>query len=227
MKKVVITQSNYIPWKGFFDAMRLADEFVLYDDMQYTKRDWRNRNRIKTPQGVQWLTIPVEVKGKFNQKINETLVSDMNWATSHWKSLSLNYSKAPYFGEMKDFLEHLYMNVPSKNLSEINAWFLIEIGKWMGIEPKISFSSDYKLEEERTDRLVGICNQIGATDYYTGPAAKGYMDESKFDERNIGLHYFDYSGYPQYDQLYEPFDHAVSILDLLVHTGKNFPQYMK
>jgi len=227
MKKVVITQSNYIPWKGYFDAMRVADEFVLYDDMQYTKRDWRNRNRIKTPQGSQWLTIPVEVKGKFNQKINETLVSDQNWNMDHWKSLSHNYKKASCYNEMKDFIEYLYMNVPSDNLSEINAWFLSEIGRWMGIKTKISFSGDYKLEEERTDRLVSICNQIGATDYYTGPAAKNYMEEGKFAKMNIGLHYFDYSGYPEYDQLYAPFDHAVSIIDLLFNSGKNFLQYMK
>ena len=95
MKKLLITQSNYIPWKGYFDAINLVDEIVLYDDMQYTKRDWRNRNRIKTAQGVQWLTIPVEVKGKYFQKIKDTKVSHKQWPSDHWKAIELNYKRSP------------------------------------------------------------------------------------------------------------------------------------
>lgn len=227
MKTIAITQSNYIPWKGFFDTIRKADEIVLYDDMQYTRRDWRNRNKIKTPQGVQWLTIPVEVKGRFFQKISETIVSDPHWKASHWKSIQLNYKKAPCFDEMRDFVEYLYRDSRSDNLSQINYWFLTEISKWMGIHTKFCFSSKYTLEEERTDRLVGICKQSEATDYYTGPAAKEYLNEDKFNQAGIKVHYFDYSGYPEYPQLYPPFEHAVSIIDLLMHTGKNFAKFMK
>ena len=227
MKKVVITQSNYIPWKGFFDAIRTVDEFVVYDDMQYTRRDWRNRNKIKTPQGVQWLTIPVEVKGKFFQKINETVVSDSNWAEQHWKCIFLNYKKAACFNEMKEFIEHLYRAVPSNNLSEINTWFLTQISQWMNLKTKFSSSRQYVLEEERTERLVGICRQLGATDYYTGPAAKDYMNEDKFDLAAIRVHYFNYSDYPEYPQLYPPFDHFVSIIDLLMHVGKDYSKFMK
>lgn len=227
MKKILITQSNYIPWKGYFDAINSVDEFVLYDDMQYTRRDWRNRNRIKTPQGVKWLTIPVEVKGKFSQKINETKVSEPNWAEDHLKSILMNYAKAPAFAEIKDWVIHLYRNVPSDNLSEINYWFLKEITAWMNIPVRFSFSSEYILEEERTERLVSICRQLQATDYYTGPAARVYMEEEKFNQSNIQVHYFDYSNYPEYDQLYPPFDHGVTILDLLMHTGRNFSNFMK
>ena len=99
MKKVLITQSNYIPWKGYFDAIAIADEFVVYDDMQYTRRDWRNRNLIKTKNGLEWLTIPVEVKGKYFQKIRDTKISDPKWAIKHWSIISQNYAKAKYFNE--------------------------------------------------------------------------------------------------------------------------------
>lgn len=227
MKRIVITQSNYIPWKGYFDSMRIADEFVLYDDMQFTRRDWRNRNKIKTAHGVQWLTIPVEVKGKYFQKINETKVSDQNWAEKHRNTIFLHYKNAPFFKDIKYFVEHLYSGVKSDNLSEINYWFLTEIAKWMEIYPHFTFSSDYILKEERTERLVSICKQLGGTDYFTGPAAKEYMNEVKFSESNINLHYFDYSGYQEYSQIYPPFTHEVSILDVLFNTGKDFNKYMK
>ena len=195
--------------------------------MQFTRRDWRNRNQIKTSQGIQWLTIPVEVKGKYHQKINETNISDTRWAERHLKTIYLNYKKALHFGEMQYFIEHLYLGAKSPNLSEINYWFLKEIAKWMNLQTRFTFSSDYKLEEDRTDRLVSICKQLGGTDYYTGPAARLYMDEAKFTKAGVHLHYFEYSGYPEYSQLFPPFEHHVSIIDLLFNTGNNFRDYMK
>jgi len=106
MKKVAILQSNYIPWKGYFDMIGLVDEFILYDDMQYTRRDWRNRNKIKTPNGLAWLTIPVEVKGKYFQKINETIISEPQWAKDHWATIKQFYSKARFFKDYKDIFEN-------------------------------------------------------------------------------------------------------------------------
>lgn len=109
-KKVAILQSNYIPWKGYFDIINMVDEFILYDDMQYTRRDWRNRNKIMTPTGLIWLTIPVENKGKFYQKINETKVLDHEWVDKHWRSIQYNYAKTEYFRNMKNafiiFMRH-------------------------------------------------------------------------------------------------------------------------
>ena len=105
MKKIAISQSNYIPWKGYFDLINRVDEFILYDDAQFTRRDWRNRNKIKTPNGTQWLTIPVDVKGRYLQKINETKVSDKKWAIKHWKQIKQNYFKAKYFTKYKDFFD--------------------------------------------------------------------------------------------------------------------------
>lgn len=227
MKNVVITQSNYIPWKGYFDAIALADEFVIYDDMQYTRRDWRNRNQIKTPNGLQWLTIPVEVKGKYFQKINETEANERDWNLKHWRTLQANYAKAPHFRELKDWAEDLYMSVPSANLTEINHHFLSGICRLIGIEKQFRFSSEFELAEERTERLVNICRDLGGTDYHSGPAAKAYMDESKFMEHGIRVHYFDYGGYPEYRQLYPPFEHGVSMLDLIFNEGTDLQNFMK
>lgn len=227
MKRAAISQSNYIPWKGYFDNISMVDEFVLYDDMQYTKRDWRNRNLIKTPDGLRWLTIPVEVKGKYFQKINETKISDDKWNKNHWAILKQFYSKSYCFNDTKDFVEGLFANATSGYLSEVNFFFISSICNYLGIKTKISFSSDYKPAEGKTERLVSICKQINATDYYTGPAAKDYMDENLFENQNIGVHYFDYTGYPEYPQLHPPFQHGVSILDLIFNTGKDAVKYMK
>lgn len=226
-KNIVITQSNYIPWKGYFDAIAIADEFVIYDDMQYTRRDWRNRNLIKTAQGLKWLTIPVEVKGKYFQKINETKVSDKNWANEHWKTLALNYAKAPCFKEYKDAIEHLYLTLDTEWLTEINHLFISQLCSILGIHTKIKFSSEFVLAEERTQRLVDICKALDGTDYYSGPAAKVYMDIERFNAENINVHYFDYSGYPIYNQLYGDFEHGVTVLDLIFNEGKNAINFMK
>ena len=226
-KAIAISQSNYIPWKGYFDSINSVDEFVLYDDMQYTRRDWRNRNKIKTAQGIQWLTIPVEVKGKFFQKINETFVSEKDWNEKHWKTLKLTYAKAKKFSEVKDFVEGLYSSATMENLSLINHHFLKLICEFLDIKTPLRFSSDFKLEEDKTGRLVGICKQLHATDYYSGPAARDYMEENQFEQENINVHYFDYSGYQEYYQLYPPFDHGVTILDLIFNEGKDARSFLK
>ncbi|MCX6291621.1 MAG: WbqC family protein [Bacteroidetes bacterium] len=227
MKKILITQSNYIPWKGYFDSIRMVDEFIIYDDMQYTKRDWRNRNLVKTKEGLKWLSIPVEVKGKFFQKINETVVSEKDWAKNHWSVLVHNYSKAPCFKEVKDVLEELYLSSSETYLTKINHRFISGICGLLGIQTPVFFSDEFTLAEGKTERLVDLCVQRGATDYFTGPAAKNYMDENLFTKENIRVHYFDYSGYPEYPQLFPPFEHGVSILDLLFNAGKDAMKYMK
>lgn len=225
-KTVVILQSNYIPWKGYFDLIRCADVFVLYDDMQFTRRDWRNRNQIKTPHGLLWLTIPVEVKGKFDQRIRDTRVAERSWANTHWKSITANYVRAPFFSEYKAHLEELYRTADFDFLSDINHHFLTGLCKLLKIEPNFRWSSEFTLAEERTERLAGICQQLDATTYISGPAAKDYMDVSVFDRLKIEVQYFNYSGYPTYPQLYGDFTHAVSVIDLLFNAGPEAMRYL-
>lgn len=226
MKKLVITQSNYIPWKGYFDAINFADELILYDDMQYTRRDWRNRNKIVTPNGLLWLTIPVVNKGKYFQKINETLIDGDGWAQEHWKTIVYNYSKARYFKDYAPVFEELYLR-RERYLSLVNRAFIEAINGILGITTPIFWSSEFKLAEGKTERLVDLCLQRGAKDYYSGPAAKEYIVPELFAEAGVNLHYFDYSGYPEYKQLYGTFEHGVSILDLIFNTGPDAKKYMK
>lgn len=226
-KKVAIVQSNYIPWKGYFDMINQVDEFILFDDVQYTKRDWRNRNLIKTQNGLKWLTIPVNVKGKYYQKIYETSISDENWKYNHWKTIVHNYSRAKYFNAYKEFWEELFCGTNEIYLSLINYRFLKAICDLLGIKTKISWSIDYQSTEGKTERLIYFCQQAKATEYLSGPAAKNYIDENLFQEAKIKLTYIDYSGYPTYTQLYPPFVHEVSIIDLILNEGQDAWKYLK
>jgi len=226
-KRVAIVQSNYIPWKGYFDMIAAVDEFILYDDMQYTRRDWRNRNQIKTPQGVQWLTVPVVVKGRYHQKIRETLIQGDEWSRAHWKTLELNYRRAACFGEVAEWLEPLYLDRSYSHLSQLNRTFIEAVCRYLGIGTAITNSWDYSLREGKTKRLADLCAQAGGTEYVSGPAAKGYIEEGVFAEMGIGLMWFDYEGYPPYPQLWGPFTHGVTVLDLLFNCGRQSPRYMR
>jgi hypothetical protein len=226
-KRVAIVQSNYIPWKGYFDMIADVDEFILYDDMQYTRRDWRNRNQIKTPQGVQWLTVPVQVKGKYHQKIRDTEIDGADWASVHWKALVQSYRRAPHFDEIAAWIEPLYFAETCTSLSQLNRSFIGAVCAYLGIATKISNSWDYQLIEGKTERLADLCAQAGGTEYISGPAAKGYIEESVFTGQGINLTWFEYAGYPEYPQLWGDFTHGVTILDLLFNCGKDAPRYMK
>lgn len=228
MKKVAILQSNYIPWKGYFDIIGSVDEFILYDDMQYTRRDWRNRNKIKTPQGLQWLTIPVVVKGKYYQKINETLVNGHDWIDDHWKGICMNYARAEYFSQYRDRIRSVYERCREEDyLSRINYMFLTEVCDILGLKTKITWSSDYHLVDGKTERLVGLVREAGGDYYLSGPAAKNYIVPELFEEAGIELAWMDYSGYPEYRQLHGEFDHYVTILDLIFNEGENARRFMK
>ena len=226
-KKVAIVQSNYIPWKGYFDLINLVDEFILFDDMQYTRRDWRNRNLIKTRAGLKWLTIPVAVKGNYFQKIKDTRVSDPGWAGQHWESIVHNYSKAQHFPQYRGLFEGLYLGSHESFLSQINYAFLTAICKILGIDTRITWSDEYTSVEGKTERLVNICKQAGAATYISGPAARDYIDQTLFNAANISLEYMDYSSYPEYRQLFPPFEHGVSIIDLIFNEGPDARKYMK
>jgi hypothetical protein len=226
-KSVAICQSNYIPWKGYFDLINLVDEFVIYDDMQYTKRDWRNRNKIKTRNGLKWITIPVRVKGKYFQKILDTEISDPNWAKKHWVIIKSNYSKAKYFKNYCDRFENLYLNNKDNKLSSINYKFITTICKILEINTNITWSSEYDLIGDKTEKLVGICMQLNAYEYLSGPAAKSYLSEKLFFKNNIKVKFIDYKNYKEYHQLFPPFEHAVSVIDLIFNEGPNAKMFLK
>jgi hypothetical protein len=225
-KSVAIVQSNYVPWKGYFDLIRSVDEFILYDEVQYTRRDWRNRNRFKSPNGVRWLTIPVHVKGRYTQRIDETLVSDPAWGARHWSSLRNWYGPAPYFGNFRETFERAYLDNSDEHLTHINRRLLELVASLLGIPTPLTSSADYKSQGVKSERLLSLCQSAGATTYVSGPAAKAYLDVSLFAEAGVSVRWMEYGHYREYPQLYPPFEHHVSILDLLFNVGTEAASYL-
>lgn len=205
-----------------------VDEFILYDEMQYTKRDWRNRNLIKTKNGLQWLTIPVAIKGKYFQKIKDVKIADKSWAKKHWTSIIHNYNKAQYFDEYRGIFEHLYASCSKEDyLSQINFIFLTAISSILKIKTKISWDMDYSLVDGKTERLLGLCKSTNATHYISGPSAKEYIDKNLFEKEGIDITFTDYSNYKPYTQLFGEFIHTVTVIDLIFNEGPNATKFMK
>lgn len=225
MTTVAVLQSNYIPWKGYFDIIHDVDLFVFYDDVQYTKNDWRNRNKIKTHGGTAWLTIPTG--SVIRRLICEVELADGAWARKHWKSIVQYYSKAPHFSRYREFFEEVYLHGEWRNLSVFNQYLIKAIaGEFLGITADFADSRDYDIRGVKRDRLLELLTACGATRYVSGPAAKAYLDPAAFSAAGIELMYKSYDGYPEYDQFFPPFEHQVSALDLLFHTGPEAAFYI-
>jgi hypothetical protein len=224
--RVAIIQSNYIPWKGYFDAMAAVDEFILLDEVQYTKRDWRNRNRIRSAAGTQWLTIPVQVKGRYHQRIDETLVAEPDWAARHWATLRGAYRRAPHFDAVAEWLEPLYA-AERERLSDVNRALLEGIRDALGIGTPLRWSTEYAGSGERGERILSLCKAAGADEYVSGPAARAYLDEASFAAEGVRVRWLDYEGYREYPQFGDGFEHGVSALDLLFHTGPDAAGHLK
>ncbi len=227
MKKVAMLQSNYIPWKGVFDLIHRVDVFVFYDDVQYTKKDWRSRNKIPTKNGEVWLSVPVNTKGKFDQLVCEAMIDrSTDWQSKHKKTLTLNYSKAPYYSEYADLLDDFYTDHQWESLSEMNCYMTQTIARRLGISTEFVYGPDLDCHGSKDgEKVINICRKLGCDWFLNGPASKAFMDEEKFREAGIELHYMDYA-YPKYRQRVYPFDHYVSVLDLLFNEGPNAPYYI-
>ena len=226
-KRVAILQSNYIPWRGYFDIVGLVDEFVIFDVVQFTKNDWRNRNRIKTAAGVQWLTIPVATAGKFGQTIAQTRIARSNWTVKHWRAIEQSYSKAPYFEMYRDRLAAAYRACGAlEYLSAVNRTLIEVLASELGLSTRISSAEDYRMDGGRSERLVALCRTLGARVYVSGPSGRNYLDRGLFAESGIVVEFVDYSNYVPYPQLHGSFEPAVSVLDLLFNTGQTAASYM-
>ncbi len=223
-KKVAVIQSNYIPWKGYFDIINSSDLFIFYDDVQFTKNDWRNRNKLKTQKGVDWISVPCG--GTIHRLICEVALEDPSWQKSHWDKIKQAYAKAQFFKYYKAFFEDIYLKRQWKNLSELNQHLIKEICKLLHITTRFDDSRNYSLRNMQNERLLDLLTQVGATEYLSGPSAKSYICEKSFSKANIKLTYIDYSAYPAYQQLFPPFVHEVSIIDLLFNEGPDASKYM-
>jgi hypothetical protein len=224
-RTVALLQSNYIPWKGYFDIIHDVDLFIFYDDVQYTWGDWRNRNRIKTPYGLQWLTVPV---GKHNDRlICEVTHADHDWQEKHWRLLQLHYRKARYFEYYRPVLEPFYLEHKWDDLSTMNQALIRTIAvQFLGVTTAFARSQDYAAQGHKQERVLDIVRKTGAPIYLSGPAAKAYLDPALFQQHGIEVRWKDYSDYPEYTQFHPPFNHAVTILDLLFHEGPRAPWFI-
>lgn len=224
---VVILQPSYIPWRGYFHQIQKADLFIFYDDVQYDKNGWRNRNRVKTSNGSRWITIPVYSKGVLSKNI---LIKDIrinwsrDWPRNHWEILQQNYASAPFFQDYAPLLQCFYQR-RDELLADIVIELTIALAHELGLETKFMRSSSLSTQGAKTDKLLEILNQVGTTHYISGPSARGYLEERKLLEAGISLEYMVYE-YPEYEQLFPPYDPQVSILDLLFMTGPEASSYI-
>ncbi len=223
-KRIAVFQSNYIPWKGFFDLINSVDEFVLDDDVQYTKQSWRNRNRIKTPQGLLWLTVPVHAH--FPAKINQVAVAGAQWRQKHWHAVESSYRRAPGWRTYSMVLHQMWQQADQPMLSEVNGHCLKILCGLMGIRTPLRRSEEFGVSGERNQRIIAICRACDADRLLNGPSARQHMDEEQFRRAGIRVDYADYSRYPEYPQPHGNFEHQVSIVDLLLCCGEDFPRYM-
>jgi len=223
--KVGIIQSNYIPWRGYFDIIDEVDLFLFHDDLQYTKNDWRNRNKIKTKKGAKWLTVPVKYK-KVNQLIKNTEIDySQNWQKKHINLIKENYSKATFFKQISEEFFGI-INVKYKSISELNVTIIKWILKKFKINTKISFVEDFNIKGTKTDKLINVLKKVNAKCYLSGPAGKNYIENEKFKKNNISLEYKSYEYY-EYPQLYNDFLNNLSILDLIFNCGFTEKKYLK
>lgn len=225
MKRVAVIQSSYIPWKGYFDIIHDVDLFIFFDDVQFTSRDWRTRNRIKTTNGPIWLTIPVG--SDRNRLICDVPLQDPKWPAMHWRSISHSYTRAPFFRHYRDFFEQIYLGSSWESLSQLNQSMTSRIAsELLGIRTVFQDSRQFAAEGSKLARMLDLLKKAGADSYVSGPSAKDYIDPQAFEAAGIELIFKSYAGYPEYPQVHPPFNHAVSIIDLLFNTGPDAPYYI-
>lgn len=225
MKKVAVLQSNYLPWKGYFDIIHDVDEFIFYDEVQFTKNDWRNRNMLIVGGNPQWITVPVGTH--IHQRIVDVKITNVAWQRKHYMTMCMNYARAPYFKKYISFFEDVFMGGAWDYLFQLNRYLIEHIAKdFLGIETKFSDSRDYDSQGERNEKLLSLLKSAGTDVYVSGPAAKDYIIEKDYRAAGIDIVWKDYAGYPVYTQEGEVFTHFVSIVDLLFHVGDDAPYYI-
>lgn len=220
-KRVYIRQPVYLPGLVFFDQLLQVDTYIIYDNVQYERRHFGNRNKIRTYQGDTWLTVPVIQKNKRSQRYSDTVTANILWAKDHWKTIYFNYVKAPYFKEYADFFENLYQN-PPKNLLDIDLKIIKYLIKQFDIDTRILLASEVSISnnfESKTERLAHIVISIGGGTYVTSKGTKNYIDERVMDTHGIKLLWHEFS-HPIYQQFHGGFIPNMSAIDLLFNYGE-------
>lgn len=225
-RRVAILQSSYVPWKGYFDIIAAVDDFVVYDTVQFTYNDWRNRNQIKTAHGKKWLTVPVR-NAPLETSVDAIMVAEARCFQKHWRSFTQSYAKADRIDWCTERLGPVFDGLHAlPRLSEVNVALIRAICDLLGIRTRIHSARSFDLPGDRNQRLLALCRQLGASSYLSGPAARSYLSDDAFSEAGIAVEWMDYSGYSEYRQPHPPFDHHVSVLDLLACTGPDARRHL-
>lgn len=219
MKKVAICQSNYIPWIGYFELISSVSDFVFLDNVQYTRRDWRNRNQIKTPQGKLWLTINVKVDND-SELIQEVQFVDTDWKSEHLEAIRRNYRRSKFFDSIFPEIEQMYQSFDGFSLSQFNQHLICNISARLGIETRFHDATNFVTSNNNSQRLLDICMNLQASTYVSGPSAKDYLDVSIFRDKNVIIEWFEYSR-KEFDQLWGNFQRNVSVFDPILNNGWN------
>lgn len=225
--KAVVLQPTYLPWMGYFGMMDLADVFVFYDDVQFVKQSWQQRNRIKSSDG-KWIWLSVHILQKFGQNINEVQIVDtFDWRKKHWASINQLYGKAPHFEKYRDDLEDIYKR-EWKFLSELNIFIITRMCELFGIKVPVLLRSSAlgELTGKSTERLLLILEKIGADTYIGNPGSKEYIEVDRFKEKGMDLYWYEYQ-HPVYPQIRGEFVPYLSAIDLLFNTGELSCQYIR
>lgn len=222
---VAVDQPNYIPWKGYFDLIHDVDLFVFYNDVQYTVRDWRNRNKIITPNGEKWLSVPC---GKDTHRlICDVKMTDREWQRNHYETIKFAYGRRPFFDWVKPLLDDVYLDHEWEYLYELDVYLTQRISRdYLGIKTEFADSRDYETTGVKHERMLSLLKSIGADIYESGPAAKDYIISGDYTEKGIELRWKTYDDYPAYSQGTDSFNHNVSIIDLLCNVGEEAPYYI-
>jgi hypothetical protein len=224
--KVVVLQSNYLPWIGYFDLINRADICVFYDDVQYTKNDWRNRNKVLTKQGLEWITVPVGQS--ISRLINQVEIHDPSWQERHYRKIMSAYEISSSDTWSLELLDFLFLSREWKNLSELNQQTIKFIaGSYLNITTQFDTSINYNLQGKGETRLLSLLGQLQATEYLSGPAGENYLHSEHFEEAGIALEFFKYPNYSEYNQIHKPFASRVSVIDLLVNVRRDAHAYLQ
>ncbi len=223
--KIAIHQIQYMPGPRFFNKMKNCDLFILLDDVQYERREFQNRNKIRTAKGWQYITVPVLVRGKRFQQIKDVEINgEYDWQQEHLKAIRINYANAAHFRDYSEQLERIYLKKYDK-LKDISFESIKFLRESLKITTPFCFSSEFAVKSVATERLLDLCKAAGANEYLSGVGGKGYLNETLFKKRNIKLIYQDYK-YPEYNQQFEGFVPDLSALDLVLNCGRDAGEYV-
>jgi hypothetical protein len=223
--RIAAIQSSFIPWRGYFDFIASVDRFVFLDDVQYTTRDWRNRNKIKTPKGTEWLSVPVVHKERSQLVMDTAIDNSTSWRKKHMGTWSANYRAAPYFEMIMEILSDLDGN-EAATISQLNIGLIRKICDFLNISTPIILSSELALEGSKTERLIDLLKKLNATTYLSGPSADAYLDKEAFRRNRIQLEYKSYD-YQPYPQLWGKFVGEVTVLDLIANCGSEAKNHIR